>query len=238
VDVIFIRSDPPFDEQYLLNTWLLDLLPERIVIINKPSGIRTANEKIWATQFPSLVPRTLVTRRRDDILDFLSKEKKIIIKPTNSFGGQSVFLIDENDTNKNVILETVTGNFKQEVIAQQFIEDADKGDKRILLLDGEILGAVLRVHKKGEHRNNFFSGGKPVAVNITKRDEKIVTVLKPFLQKLGLYFVGIDILGDYLIEVNVTSPTCLQEMNRLYDVQLEEKLIDWAEKVKGEKCQN
>lgn len=231
VHVVFIRTDPPFNEAYLHNTWLLDLLPKHIPIINGPSGIRAVNEKIWAAQFSSLVPPTLIGRRREDLLAFLREVKDVIAKPTDSYGGQSVFHIKEDGPNTNVILETLTKNWQRDIILQQHIPEARQGDKRILLLDGEPLGAVLRLHARDDHRNNFFAGGKPLAAEISPRDREIICVLKPKLQKLGLYFVGIDIIGQYLIEVNVTSPTCLREMNRLYHCQLEDQVIDFSEKL-------
>ncbi len=231
VDVVFIRTDPPFNEKYLHNTWLLDQLPARVAVINAPSGIRTVNEKIWAAQFTSITPKTLIGSNRDDLLAFLGEKKDIIAKPTDSYGGQSVFHIKIGGQNTNVILETLTRNWQQDIIVQKYIPAAVEGDKRVLLLDGEPLGAVLRLHSEDDHRNNFFSGGKPLAAEITKRDRQIIDVLKPELKKLGLYFVGIDIIGDYLIEVNVTSPTCLQEMNRLYDCQLEDDVIRFSEEL-------
>ncbi len=231
VDAVFVRTDPPFDEQYLLDTWLLDRLPARVAVINHPGGIRTVNEKLWAIQFTSLVPPTLVTRQREKILGFLKKYTEVIVKPTDSFGGSSIFYIKKGDKNTHVILETLTRQFKRYIIAQKYIPAAKKGDKRILLLNGEPLGVLLRVHAPDDHRNNFFAGGHPEKAVITARDKKIISVLKPHLQKLGLYFVGIDIIGDYLIEVNVTSPTCLQEMNRLYNQRLEEKVIEFAERL-------
>ena len=229
VDAVFVRNDPPFDQQYLMNTWLLDRLSHHIPVINSPRGLRTVNEKIWASQFTSIVPRTLVTRDRADMMRFIAKEKDVIAKPTDAFGGQMVFRVKKNDSNINVILEALTQRGTREIILQQYIPAAVKGDKRILLLNGEPLGAVLRVHAPGEHRNNFFAGGKPVAAKITPRDKEIISILKPHLQRLGLYFVGIDVIGDYLIEVNVTSPTCLQEMNRLYKKHLENQVIDFVE---------
>jgi len=231
VHVVFIRTDPPFDEKYLHNTWLLDLLPKHIPVINAPEGIRTVNEKIWASRFTSIIPRTLIGSKRDELLSFLEEEKNIIAKPTDSYGGQSVFHIKLDGRNTNVILETLTQNWQRDIILQEYVPAAQEGDKRILLLDGEPLGAVLRRHSEDDHRNNFFSGGVPLAVEINGRDREIIGLLKPELQKLGLYFVGIDIIGDYLIEVNVTSPTCLQEMNRLYDSQLEDNVIDFSEKL-------
>ncbi len=230
VDAIFVRSDPPFDRQYLLNTWLLDLLPERIFVMNNPNGIRTANEKLWALQFKTLIPPTLVGRNQKEIFAFLEREKESIVKPTDGYGGQGVFRIKKSDTNTNVILEMLTAKWTKDIIVQKYLPESQKGDKRILLLEGEPLGAVLRVHAKGDHRNNFFAGGKPHPTEITVRDKKIIKALKPRLKELGLSFVGIDIIGSYLMEVNVTSPTCLQEMNRLYNVHLEDKIIDFVER--------
>jgi glutathione synthase len=231
VHVVFIRTDPPFAERYLHNTWLLDLLPGHIPVINAPAGIRTVNEKIWATQFTSLIPKTMIGCDQIELLDFIKKYKETIAKPTDGFGGQSVFHIHPNQRNTRVILETLTKNWNKDIIVQQYVPQAQDGDKRILVLDGEPLGAVLRRHAEDDHRNNFFAGGKPEATDITKRDEEIIDVLKPHLKKLGLYFVGIDIIGDYLIEVNVTSPTCLREMNDLYKEHLENKVIEFSEKL-------
>ncbi|MDP8263941.1 MAG: glutathione synthase [Candidatus Aceula lacicola] len=231
VDVVFIRTDPPFDESYLMSTWLLDRLPKRVAIINSPNGIRTVNEKLWATQFTSIVPKTLVTRNKDEFIKFLDLEKEVIIKPVNLFGGISIFHIRKGDLNAHVAFETLSNSEKHEVIVQKYVNDAKVGDKRILLLDGEPLGALLRVHAQDDHRNNFFSGGYAKPIDITAKDQRIIELLKPHLRSLGLYFVGIDIIGDYLIEVNVTSPTCLQEMNRFYHQALEDQVINFAEEL-------
>lgn len=228
-DAVFIRTEPPFDKQYLMNTWLLDRAAAKVAILNSPAGIRTVNEKIWATQFTDLIPRTVVSNSIEDFQTFLKKEKNIIIKPTDGFGGAGVFKISEDASNKNVSFEVLSERGQQEVIMQQYIPEAAIGDKRILLLDGDPLGAVLRVHGDDDHRNNFYAGGKPVACEITPRDLEVIRTLKPYLQELGLYFVGIDMLGDYLIEVNVTSPTCLQEMNAIYQKKLHYEVIEFAE---------
>ncbi|MFH1360771.1 MAG: glutathione synthase [Candidatus Omnitrophota bacterium] len=228
-DIVFIRNDPPFDERYLFNTWLLDRVIPQVPIVNSLNGIRCTNEKLWATRFASIVPSTLVSCVRSDLLAFIDQEKEVIAKPTNSFGGSSVFYIKRGDTNTNVILETLSEFWSKEIILQQYIPEAKNGDKRILLLDGEVLGAVLRVHAEGDHRNNFFSGGKGVGCDITKRDQEIINTLKSHLKSLGLYLVGLDLIGDYLTEVNVTSPTCLVEMNELYQKHLETRIIDFAE---------
>jgi len=235
VNAVFIRPDPPFDERYLMNTWLLEHLPKHIPVVNSPSGIRTVNEKVWAAQFTGLVPPTIVSANKHDLLEFVAKHNNVIAKPTGGFGGRSVFHIEARSaaglphTNTNVILETLSKHYDEAIILQKYIPESKSGDKRILLLNGEFLGAVLRLHGEGEHRNNIYAGGKAVETQLNDRDRKIIATLKPHLQELGLYLTGIDILGDYLIEVNVTSPTCLQEMNRLYNVRLEEKVIQFVE---------
>ncbi len=231
IDAVFIRTDPPFDENYLLNTWLLNHCPRKVVMINHPDGVRSVNEKIWAAQFKNITPPTIISANKTDLMEFIQRHQNIIAKPTNAFGGQGVFHIEHKNTNTNVILETLTNRFNKAIILQKYVPESKNGDKRILLLNGQILGAVLRVHEKGEHRNNFYAGGKPMPTTVTARDKKIAATLRPHLRKLGLHLVGIDILGDYLIEVNVTSPTCLQEMNRLYHLSLEEKIIDFVEKL-------
>jgi len=231
VDCIFIRTDPPFDVPYLTSTWLLDLLPKRIKVINSPNGIRTVNEKLWATQFSDLIPPTLITRDIRTMRDFLKTHKKIIIKPTNQYGGQSIFKVAASDPNANVIFETVSHEGNIEVICQSYIPEAKDGDKRILVLDGKPLGTVLRVHTKDDFRNNFFAGGKAHPTTVTKRDQEIIKKLAPSLKKLGLHFVGIDIIGPHLIEVNVTSPTCMKEMNMLNGTSLEDDVISFVEKL-------
>lgn len=229
VDAVFVRTDPPFDNQYLLQTWMLDRLPPRIVVVNRPYGIRTVNEKLWNSRFSSLVPPTLISRNKSEMLRFLKMQKDIIVKPTDGHGGRAVFRLKVGDTNTHVIFETVSRNFTGEIILQKYIPAAAKGDKRILLLGGEPLGAVLRVHAADDHRNNIFAGGKTLPATITRRDQHIIDSLKPHLRDLGLYFVGIDILGDYLTEVNVTSPTCLQEMGRFQKQKMELKVIQFVE---------
>tara|TARA_B100000809_G_scaffold261390_1_gene310191 strand:+ start:2881 stop:3825 length:945 start_codon:yes stop_codon:yes gene_type:complete len=229
VDVVFVRTEPPFDEEYLAHTWMLDRLPPNVVVLNTPAGLRAANEKLWALQFQSLIPRTMVSRNLADLRGFMQAQERVIVKPTDGFGGKSVFLLAPGDVNAQVTLETLTEGGRCEIVMQRYVPEAAAGDKRILLLNGEPLGAVLRVHGATDHRNNFFSGGRPEATELTDRDREIVAQVGPRLRADGLPFVGIDVLGDYLIEVNVTSPTCLQEMNRLYDVHLEDKVIDFVD---------
>ncbi len=225
VDAVFIRTDPPFDAAYLMNTWMLDHLPKTCTVINSPQAIRDVNEKVWCARFTDLTPRTLITSDMDAYLHFLNEEKQVIIKPCDGFGGAGIFRIEQASANAKVAFETLSERGQQEVICQAYVKEASLGDKRILLLNGEILGAVLRVSSGDDHRNNFYAGGSAVACEITDRDKEVCAQLKPYLQEQKLYFTGIDMLGDKLTEVNVTSPTCLQEMNRLYDFKLEDKVI-------------
>lgn len=231
VDCIFIRTDPPFDLNYLMNTWLLDLISDKVAIINHPNGVRTVNEKIWATQFTSLIPKTLVTSNCDQMRQFMMEEKKIVVKPTDGFGGQHIEILNEYNDRTESILKSLSEDWQRKIILQRFVEESVIGDKRILLLNGEPLGAVLRVHSDGGHLNNFMAGGKPHPTEITQRDLEIIHVLAPKLRALGLYFVGIDVMGDYLIEVNVTSPTCLQEINALSHGCLEQDVITFSEQL-------
>jgi len=159
VDVIFVRTDPPFDEDYLNHTWLLERLDPRIRIVNNPVGIRTVNEKIWATQFVDIVPPTLITRNKDEFFEFFKQFEQVVVKPTNSYGGMGIFLLNKNDSNASVAFEMISDYGMEDVLVQMFVPASKQGDKRILLLNGEPLGAVLRVHPEGEHRNNFFAGG-------------------------------------------------------------------------------
>lgn len=235
VDAVFIRPDPPFDPEYLMNTWLLDHAASDVVVVNNPSGVRTVNEKVWATQFTELTPRTIVTRHKEDFLDFLNEEKEIIIKPTDGHGGAAVFRVRAGDLNTNVTFETLSQNESVEVIVQQYLPDATVGDKRVLLLNGEYLGAVLRVHSADDHRNNFFAGGKPQEANISDKERRIIEVLGPRLRELGLYFVGIDIIGEKLVEVNVTSPTGIQEASQFANERLDDKVIAFVEELVKQK---
>lgn len=230
VDAIFVRLEPPFHEDYLQHTWLLDLVQKDCFVINHPQGIRNANEKLWALRFPELLPATVVSRQKEVFWDFLQEKQNIIAKPLDGFGGSSIFKLSFEDSNTSVALEVLSHNFSREIMLQEYIPAAKIGDKRILLLDGEILGAVLRISQGKEHRNNFFAGGKAQPTEITKRDKEIVGKIAPYLKKEGLYFTGIDILGNYLIEVNVTSPTCIQEASFFCKENLSDKVINFVEK--------
>lgn len=226
VSALWIRTDPPFDESYLTHTWQLSHLEGKFPILNSPTGIRTVNEKIWAAgNCQKWTPRTVMTRQKSVFLSALAQFKIAIIKPTSGFGGSGIFKTHPLDPNRNVIFETLSQNGQKDVIIQEFLDSADKGDKRILLLNGEILGAVLRVHNSDDFRNNFAAGGSCIKTSITPTEEAIVAELKQTLLELKLFFVGIDIIGDKLIEVNVTSPTCLVELKMLENSFVERTVI-------------
>ncbi|MCB1199897.1 MAG: glutathione synthase [Leptospiraceae bacterium] len=229
INAFLIRTDPPFDAKYLTHTWFLDYLPEEIPVINSTLGLRSVNEKIWAAQFNDVTPITEITCDLTDFQKFLQEHKKIAVKPANGFGGASVFLTEVEDKNANVIFETLSAQGKEYVILQKYLPAATEGDKRILLLDGEPLGAILRMHSETDHRNNFAAGGKALPAEITPRELEIIEKLKPYLNKLDLFFVGIDIIGETLIEVNVTSPTCLREMISAYGKRLDLQVIEAIE---------
>lgn len=231
VDAVFIRPDPPFDPEYLMNTWLLDHAQDKVVVINNPGGVRTVNEKVWATQFTEIIPRTIVTRHKSDFLAFLQQEGEVIVKPADGHGGTAVFRVRQGDSNANVTFEVLSQKGSVEVIVQEYLPDATVGDKRILLLNGELLGAVLRVHSADDHRNNFFTGGRPEATTVTEKEHTIIETLKPHLQRLELYFVGIDVIGERLVEVNVTSPTGIQEASHFANERLDAQVIAFVEQL-------
>ncbi len=229
IDVIMIRLDPPFDSTYLTLTWLFDFVSDNTLMINSALGIRKTNEKICAHHFPEITPPTIITSHIRHYHDFLNKYQKVVVKPLNGLGGQGIFIVDYDDSNKNVIFETSSENNSAYVVVQHYIEASKEGDKRILLLDGKPLGAILRKHSSSDHRNNFFAGGTPHLTEITQHDKHIIRMIKPYLLVNGLHFVGIDIMGKYLIEINVTSPTGLQEINLLEGLQLETDILKWIE---------
>ena len=213
---IVMRKDPPFDQDYLTATWWLDRAALRTVVVNAPAGLRELSEKLSILPFPELTPRTYMLRARDDLRAALRElGGRMILKPLYGHGGRGVLIAREGDANLNTLLELATEEGRAWTIAQEFVPAASAGDKRILLIEGEPVGAVLRVPAKGELRNNFHVGGTPSATGLTARDLEICAAVGPYLRARGMLFVGIDVLGDYLTEINVTSPTGMQEINRL-----------------------
>lgn len=233
LDLFFVRTDPPFDEQYLTHTWLLDRLAEKKPVINHPSGLRSINEKLWASQFTDFIPDTLITSDLQEARQFAGGYEKVIIKPLNGFGGSAVFLIDNDSPNFNVAFETLNRGGTEYLIIQAYLPAANEGDKRVLVLGGEPLGAILRLHSDEDHRNNFAAGGTAHATEITDREKEIINHIKPLLLDHGIWFAGLDFIGEHLIEVNITSPTCIREMSAAYNEPLELKVIEYAENMRN-----
>ncbi|HZP44136.1 MAG TPA: glutathione synthase [Candidatus Binataceae bacterium] len=228
---IFMRKDPPADANYLFATMLLSLADRsRTFVLNEPAGLREANEKLYSLNFPGAIPPTVVTYEIARLKQFLDEQGgEMIVKPLDGHGGEGVFHAHARDRNLNAILETVTRFETRPIMAQRYIPEVRNGDKRLIMLDGEPLGATFRVPREDEHRGNIHVGGFCVKAEITPRDREICRMLRPRLQRDGLYFVGLDIIGDYVTEINVTSPTGVQEIDRLDDANLEARVIDFVE---------
>ncbi|MCL4244071.1 MAG: glutathione synthase [Candidatus Dadabacteria bacterium] len=237
-DAVWMRKDPPFNMDYIYSTYILSLIEGgRTKVLNDPKGIRESNEKLYTLYFPEWIPESIVSKDIPQLNRFLTDVGgEMVVKPLDGHGGEGVFYVREGDRNANVILESITDFGRRYVLAQKFIERVSEGDKRIILLNGEPLGAVLRVPKPGgEFRCNFHSGGSPAKSALTDREQEICKSLGPRLRKDGLYFVGIDVIGGYVTEINTTSPTGVQEINRLDGVKLEKDVIDFAEELCGRK---
>lgn len=230
VDLVWQRKDPPVDADYVAATQILALC-RRALVLNRPDTVIWANEKLYALQFAELMPETRVSRRIPELVDFLAKlGGEMIVKPLGGKGGEGVFHVRHDDRNLFSILETATGFGSRWAMAQQYLPAVREGDKRILLLDGDVLGALLRVPAPGETRANLHVGGTPARAALDEHDRRIVERLRPALQRDGLFFVGIDVIGGRLTEVNVTSPTGIQEIDALEGVHLEVLVIDAAER--------
>ncbi|MFL5347557.1 MAG: glutathione synthase [Hyalangium sp.] len=233
LDVLFMRKDPPVDAEFLHATQLVELCSGRPpVYINSPQGIRDANEKLYTLNFPELMPETCVSGEKSVLMDFIRRHPAgTILKPIDGFGGQGIVFCAQGDRNMRSMLEMLTNLGRQAIMAQAYVPQSRQGDKRIILVDGEPRGAVLRVPSDDDHRGNMAAGGKPVKTTLTEREKQICARLKPKLLERGLLVVGIDVLGDYLTEVNVTSPTGLAEINVLDQTCVETHVIQMAERL-------
>ncbi|MEM7435082.1 MAG: glutathione synthase [Myxococcota bacterium] len=231
VDVVFIRKDPPFTDEYLWLTLALDHVTDETLVVNSPRGLRMANEKLYAHHFPEVTPPTIMTSHRDVISKFVTAVGgKAVIKPVDGHGGEGVFLLAQGDSNFNGLIEAVTRNGRRNAIVQALIPEIyDEGDKRILLVDGELLGVVARVPSGGDHRSNVHVGGSAAPAELSAADRAIIDALRPRLVEDGLFFVGLDVIGGRLIEVNVTSPTLIQQMSRLMGENLATPVIERLE---------
>jgi glutathione synthase len=232
---VFMRKDPPMDTSYLYATYILDLInPQKTKVINSPQGIRTANEKMYALQFPSLIPETIVTQSKSVIADFLEEKKALIIKPLGGKAGEGILFLQQGDRNFNSLIEISTKQGQEPIMVQEYLPSASEGDKRIILIDGKPVGAVNRIPTGKEFRGNMAVGGKVAKTHITPQELKICETVTPKLKEDGLIFVGIDVIGGYLTEINVTSPTGIREIDLFEQVNLGQETIKYIELL----CQN
>ena len=229
MDVILMRKDPPFDMQYVAATYILERAEDQgALVVNKPRGLRDANEKAILSWFPNCAPPTLISRSLDDMRAFVAEHQQVVVKPLDLMGGQSVFVTNVGDGNQNVILETVTHQGARYAMIQKYLpEIADSGDKRILLIDGRpIPMALARIPSPGDHRGNMVTGARTEVRPLNDRDMWICEQIGPALREMGLLFTGIDVIGDFTTELNVTSPTGIRELERASDVRITEPLFD------------
>ena len=233
LDVIFMRLDPPFNIEYIYTTYILDLAKsEGTFIVNDPAGLRNTNEKMFTTIFPQCIPPTLVSGNPNLIKAFISENEEVVLKPLHSMGGRSIFKIKNGDLNTNVIIETLTSYYTQFVMAQKFIPEITEGDKRILLINGKpVKYALARSPMAGETRGNLAAGGTGKGVELSDKDRWICDQVGSSMKERGLLFVGLDIIGDYLTEINVTSPTCIRELDSIYNIDIAGDLIRTIESI-------
>ena len=229
VDVVLVRQDPPFDMAYITAAQILERLQPDVLVLNDPRAIRDAPEKLFVTEFADLTPPTLITSDPEAVKDFRAKHGDMILKPLYGNGGAAVFRIKPDDGNFNPLLELFGETFREPIIAQKFVPDVSNGDKRIILLDGEAVGAINRVPPAGETRSNMHIGGRAEAIEMSERDQEICDRIGPILSERGLIFAGIDVIGDYLTEINVTSPTGVQEVRGFGGADISALLWDWID---------
>jgi len=219
-NVIWLRQDPPFDMHYITSTHLLDRLRGHALVVNDPFWVRNYPEKLMVLDFPELTPPTAIARDLETIRAFKARHGDVILKPLYGNGGAGVFRLDANDRNLTSLHELFSGFSREPLIVQKFLPDVSKGDKRVILVDGAAVGAINRVPAAGETRSNMHVGGRPEKIGLTERDHEICAAIGPLLKEKGQIFVGIDVIGDYLTEINVTSPTGIQELERFDGVNI------------------
>jgi len=227
LDALLMRKDPPFDMEYIYTTYILELAENRgLLVVNKPASLRDINEKAYTSWFPQCTPPSLVTRSREALLAFLKKHGKIVLKPFDGMGGRSIFVVVAGDLNANVIIETLTDHGAKFTLAQRYIPEILDGDKRVLLIDGEPIDyALARIPAPGESRGNLVMGAKGEGRPLTERDRWLASQVGPVLAAKGVLFAGLDVIGDYLTEINVTSPTGIRELDRQFGIDIAAKLI-------------
>jgi glutathione synthase len=213
-DVVLMRQDPPFDMSYITATHILERIHPKTLVVNNPAQVRNAPEKLFVTEFPDFIPPTLISSDSREIREFREQHKDIILKPLYGNGGAGVFRVRPDDENLGALLEMFTAFYREPVIVQRYLPDVRKGDKRIILVDGEFAGAINRVPAAGEARSNMHVGGRPEKTELSSRERDICAAIGPELKRRGLIFTGIDVIGDYMTEINVTSPTGIHEVKR------------------------
>ena len=231
LNAILMRKDPPFDMEYITSTYILEMAERKgSLIINSPASLRDANEKMFITHFPQCCTPMMVTRNSSLIRQFIDEQKDVIVKPLDGMGGESIFRLTPDDPNTSVILETITQHGKKTIMAQRYIPEITEGDKRILLVNGEpVPYALARIPAQGETRGNLAAGGSGVGIELTERDHWICQQVGPSLRERGILFAGIDVIGDYLTEINITSPTCIRELDRQFNLDIAGQLMDCIE---------
>ncbi len=232
LDIILIRQDPPFNSDYLYSTHMLELAEaDGVLVVNKPQTLRDANEKLFASWFPECIPPTLVSANPSQLKEFIADHQDTILKPLDAMGGASIFRVKAGDPNTNVIIETMTDHGQHHIMAQLFLPEIKQGDKRILLINGEPVDySLARIPAEGENRGNIAAGGTGVGMPITDRERWLCEQIAPTLKAKGLYFVGLDVIGDYITEINVTSPTCIRELDMQFDLNIAGLLFDQLER--------
>jgi glutathione synthase len=230
VDCVAIRKDPPFDAEYLYVTLMLERLRGRVLVVNDPRGLRDANEKLYTLHFARHMPRTLVTSDRDRILRFVAELGTAVVKPLDGAGGAGVMVVDKSDRNTRSIVDYITREGAVHAMVQEFVPAVRQGDKRVLLLDGAVLGAINRVARDDDVRSNIHAGGRVEPCEVTSEERAIITEMRPRLKEDGLVIVGLDFIGGKLTEVNVTSPTGIQELSRHLGRDVSETVIEWVER--------
>ncbi len=230
MDVVLMRQDPPFDMAYITATHILEHIHPKTLVVNDPVHVRNAPEKLFVTHFEGIMPPTLISADVEEIRAFRKEHADIIIKPLYGNGGAGVFHVRPDDENMGALLEMFTTTWREPVIVQRYVPEVRKGDKRIILVDGKAVGAINRVPAAGEARSNMHVGGRPEKTVLTKREQEICDIIGPALKERGLIFTGIDVIGDYLTEINVTSPTGIQEINRFNGTTLEADVWDAIER--------
>ena len=227
LDVLLMRKDPPFDMEYIYTTYILELAEKRgLTVVNKPASLRDINEKAYTSWFPDCTPASLITRDQEDLRRFLADQEKIVVKPLDGMGGRSIFVIGQGDPNTNVILETLTDYGARFTLAQRFVPEITEGDKRILLINGKPVDyALARIPAPGESRGNLVTGATAEGRELTERDRWLCSRVGPTLNTMGIVFAGLDVIGDYLTEINVTSPTGIRELDREFGLDIADMLF-------------